>query len=73
MAAAARPSRYPKTGYAVDRSRIVVPLRPAPGKDKARVFDYIDIHVPTLVNAANARRRVYQRGPEKTRVDGNRG
>jgi superfamily II DNA or RNA helicase len=37
-------------------------LRPAPGKDKARVFDYIDIHVPTLVNAANARRRVYQRG-----------
>ncbi len=37
-------------------------LRPAPGKDNARVFDYIDIHVPTLVNAANARRRVYQRG-----------
>jgi superfamily II DNA or RNA helicase len=37
-------------------------LRPAPGKEKARVFDYIDIHVESLVNAARARRRAYLRG-----------
>jgi len=36
-------------------------LRPAPGKEKARVFDYIDVHVDTLVKAANARQRVYRR------------
>jgi superfamily II DNA or RNA helicase len=36
-------------------------LRPAPGKGKARVFDYIDVHVETLVKAANARQRVYRR------------
>jgi superfamily II DNA or RNA helicase len=36
-------------------------LRPAPGKEKARVFDYIDVHVETLVKAANARQRVYRR------------
>lgn len=36
-------------------------LRPAPGKEKARVFDYVDVHVETLVNAANARKRVYRR------------
>ena len=35
-------------------------LRPAPGKAFARVFDYIDIHVQPLVNAANARKRVYK-------------
>ena len=34
-------------------------LRPAPGKRGARVFDYVDIHVDTLVKAANARQRVY--------------
>jgi hypothetical protein len=34
---------------------------PAP-KGQGPVFDYIDIHVPTLVNAAKARERVYQRG-----------
>ena len=34
-------------------------LRPAPGKQEARVFDYVDIHVDTLVKAANARQRVY--------------
>ncbi len=35
-------------------------LRPAPGKELARVFDYIDIHVEPLVKAANARKRVYK-------------
>jgi superfamily II DNA or RNA helicase len=34
-------------------------LRPAPGKHSARVFDYVDIHVETLVSAARARQRVY--------------
>jgi len=35
-------------------------LRPAPGKKKARVFDYVDIHVDTLNKAAMARQKVYQ-------------
>jgi superfamily II DNA or RNA helicase len=34
-------------------------LRPAPAKRSARVFDYVDIHVDTLVKAARARQRVY--------------
>ncbi len=34
-------------------------LRPAPGKLKARVYDYIDVHVDVLVAAAKARQRVY--------------
>ena len=34
-------------------------LRPAPGKAKARLFDYVDIHVDTLKNAARARQKVY--------------
>jgi len=37
-------------------------LRPAPGKDKARVFDYVDIQVGVLENAARARGRVYEKG-----------
>jgi superfamily II DNA or RNA helicase len=37
-------------------------LRPAPGKSKARVFDYVDIHVEALVSAARARQRVYHSG-----------
>jgi superfamily II DNA or RNA helicase len=37
-------------------------LRPAPGKQKARVFDYLDARVDVLVAAARARRRVYDRG-----------
>jgi superfamily II DNA or RNA helicase len=37
-------------------------LRPAPGKQKARVFDYLDANVEVLVAAARARRRVYDRG-----------
>ncbi len=36
-------------------------LRPAPNKQGARVYDYVDIHVDTLVKAARARQRVYQR------------
>jgi superfamily II DNA or RNA helicase len=34
-------------------------LRPAPGKDKAKVFDYVDEKVGVLKAAAEARRRVY--------------
>jgi len=36
-------------------------LRPATGKQYARVFDYVDVNVETLKKAANARRRVYKR------------
>ncbi|RLC30496.1 MAG: ATP-dependent helicase, partial [Deltaproteobacteria bacterium] len=34
-------------------------LRPAPGKDKARVFDYVDVNVQPLLKAAAARQKVY--------------
>jgi superfamily II DNA or RNA helicase len=34
-------------------------LRPAPGKEKARVYDYVDENVGVLVNAARARARAY--------------
>ncbi len=34
-------------------------LRPAPGKCRARVFDYVDVKVDVLVAAARARKRVY--------------
>jgi superfamily II DNA or RNA helicase len=37
-------------------------LRPAPGKQTARVFDYVDAQVETLVKAAKSRQRVYLRG-----------
>jgi superfamily II DNA or RNA helicase len=36
-------------------------LRPAPGKESARVFDYVDVHVEPLAAAAAARQRVYRR------------
>ncbi len=36
-------------------------LRPAPNKKRARVFDYVDIHVDTLTKAATARQKVYRR------------
>jgi superfamily II DNA or RNA helicase len=36
-------------------------LRPAPGKEIARVFDYVDVRVDTLARAAQARQRVYRR------------
>lgn len=35
-------------------------LRPAPGKERARIFDYQDRNVGVLMNAARARQRVYQ-------------
>jgi len=35
-------------------------LRPAPGKSKARVFDYVDIRVDILTKAASSRQRVYR-------------
>jgi len=34
-------------------------LRPAPGKKRARVFDYVDINVEPLLKAADARKRIY--------------
>ncbi|MFC1858403.1 DEAD/DEAH box helicase [Thermodesulfobacteriota bacterium] len=34
-------------------------LRPAPGKDQAKVYDYVDLKVGPLKAAARARRRVY--------------
>jgi superfamily II DNA or RNA helicase len=34
-------------------------LRPAPGKDKAKVYDYVDVNVGVLVASAKARERVY--------------
>jgi superfamily II DNA or RNA helicase len=36
-------------------------LRPAPGKDVARVYDYVDVRVDTLNKAAMARQKVYRR------------
>lgn len=36
-------------------------LRPAPGKNFAKVFDYVDIHVDTLTKAAMARQKIYQK------------
>ena len=35
-------------------------LRPAPGKDKARVYDFIDVNVGVLLASARQRQRVYQ-------------
>jgi len=34
-------------------------LRPAPGKKRARVFDYVDVNVEPLLKAAAARKKVY--------------
>jgi superfamily II DNA or RNA helicase len=34
-------------------------LRPAPGKQAARVMDYVDIHVGVLAASARARMKVY--------------
>ena len=34
-------------------------LRPAPGKDKGVVYDYVDVNVGVLENAARERARVY--------------
>jgi superfamily II DNA or RNA helicase len=35
-------------------------LRPAPGKDKAKVHDYCDVHVGVLAASARARQQVYR-------------
>jgi len=35
-------------------------LRPAPGKEKAVVYDYVDVNVGPLKAAAKARQRIYQ-------------
>jgi superfamily II DNA or RNA helicase len=35
-------------------------LRPAPGKELARVYDYVDSHVEILQKAAESRKRVYR-------------
>ena len=37
-------------------------LRPAPGKTRARVYDYIDVNVEVLCSAAKARQRIYSDG-----------
>jgi len=34
-------------------------LRPAPGKDTAKIYDYVDINVPVLAASARARQKVY--------------
>ena len=34
-------------------------LRPAPGKDRGRVYDYVDVNVEPLVKAARYRKKVY--------------
>lgn len=36
-------------------------LRPAPGKDRAKVYDYRDVHVGVLAASAWARQKVYRR------------
>ena len=36
-------------------------LRPAPGKVKAKVYDYVDVQVDVLKAAADARQRIYSR------------
>lgn len=35
-------------------------LRPAPGKEKAKVYDYCDVHVGVLAASARARQQVYR-------------
>jgi superfamily II DNA or RNA helicase len=35
-------------------------LRPAPGKRKARVYDYVDVHVDVLRASAKVRQRVFR-------------
>jgi len=36
-------------------------LRPAPGKERAKVYDYVDKHVDVLNAAARSRQRVYEK------------
>ncbi|MDD3580790.1 MAG: hypothetical protein PHW74_07205 [Desulfobacca sp.] len=42
-------------GRMLDAAILGADLRPAPGNDKARGYDYLDINVGVLVNAARAR------------------
>lgn len=35
-------------------------LRPAPGKDKAKVYDYVDVNVGVLTASARSRRKIYR-------------
>ena len=42
-------------------------LRPAPGKDKARVYDYVDVNVGVLLGAARSRAWVYRGMKGETR------
>jgi superfamily II DNA or RNA helicase len=46
----------PRTLQAVGRV-----ARPAPGKSRALVVDFVDSHVPFLANAARSRQRLYHR------------
>jgi superfamily II DNA or RNA helicase len=39
-------------------------LRPAPGKKKARVYDYVDVHVDVLKAMARARQKTYSGSSE---------
>ncbi len=34
-------------------------LRPAPGKEKAKLFDYVDVNVGVLIASAKSRKRIY--------------
>lgn len=34
-------------------------LRPAPGKDKAKVYDYVDVNVGVLTVSARSRQKIY--------------
>jgi superfamily II DNA or RNA helicase len=43
-------------------------LRPAEGKETARVYDYVDVRVPALVKAAAARERVYPQAASLDRL-----
>lgn len=47
-------ARGPRVLQAVGRA-----ARPAPGKSKATVLDFVDEQIPALVNAARARARLY--------------
>jgi superfamily II DNA or RNA helicase len=35
-------------------------LRPAPGKDKAKVYDYVDVNVGVLTASARSRQKIYR-------------
>ena len=39
----------------------VVIARPAPGKNEATVYDYVDSRIGVLENAARSRQRIYMR------------